>query len=105
MRIVGQVLGWVLILAAVAVIGADVQAALDSGQFMPRPAGQLWFQLDVGSLNLLQALVQRYLHPSIWDPGIVSVLLLPAFVVLAVPGVLLALLCRPGPERRKPLFY
>lgn len=105
MRIFGRVLGWVLILAAVAVLGADALAALDSGQFAPRPMGQLWFQLDPGSLNLMQAVVQRYLHPSIWDPGIVSVLLLPAFVVLAVPGVLLALLCRPGPERRKPLFY
>lgn len=105
MRIVGRIVGWVLILAAVAVLGADALVALESGQFGPRPMGQLWFQLDAGSLNLLQAVVQRYLHPSIWDPGIVTVLLLPAFVVLAVPGVLMALLCRPRPERRKPLFY
>jgi hypothetical protein len=105
MRIFGRVLGWLLILAAVAVLGADALVALESGQFGPRPAGQLWFQLDAGSLNLVQAVVQRYLHPSIWDPGITAILLLPAFVVLAVPGVLLALLCRPRPDRRKPLFY
>lgn len=105
MRIFGRVLGWVLILAAVAVLGADALTALESGDFVPRPAGQLWFQIDPGSLNLVQAGVQRYLAPSVWDPGVVSVLLLPAFVVLAVPGVLLALLCRSRPERRKPLFY
>ena len=105
MRRFGRVVGWVLILLALAVLGGDVLNALDNGGFVARPFGQLWFQIDAGSLTLTQSVVQRYIHPSLWEPGITTILLLPAFVVIAVPGVLLALLCRARPERRKSLFY
>lgn len=106
MRRVGRILGWVLILLALAVLGGDVLASLDSGgAFMPRPLGQLWFDVDADSLNLLQAVIQRYVHPAIWEPGITTILLLPAFVVIAVPGLLLAVLCRPRPGRRRAMFY
>ncbi len=51
--------------------------------------GQFWFRVHVGSLNVSQAVVQRYIYPPLWDQAIVPVLLLPAFVALAVPGALL----------------
>ena len=61
--------------------------------------GQLWYRLDVSSLNLMQAVVQRYIHPLLWDPVIVGVLVQPAFVVFSLPGALLliaaVLLLRP----------
>ena len=36
--------------------------------------GALWYGLAPGSLNLTQAVVQRYLLPELWDPVIISVL-------------------------------
>ena len=51
--------------------------------------GQLWYRLDVGSLNLTQAIVQRRIHPLLWDPVLVAVLLQPAFVVFSLPGAVL----------------
>lgn len=50
--------------------------------------------LDAGSLNLVQAVVQRYLHPAVWDSGIQPVLTWPAVLVLGVPGLLFLLLAR-----------
>ena len=40
-------------------------------------------------LNLTQAVTQRYVLPELWDPVLLTVLLWPAFIVLAVPGLIL----------------
>ena len=81
-------------LAAVASAARDVVAWYDIGDFAPMPLGLLWFNIDVDSLNLVQAVTQRYLFPELWDPVIVSILLLPAWLVFAVPGIILLILFR-----------
>lgn len=53
--------------AAVA-IATDIMAGVNSGRFQPRSLGQHWFDLHPPSLNLSQALIQRYVHPSVWVP-------------------------------------
>ncbi|PCJ70449.1 MAG: hypothetical protein COA62_07630 [Rhodobiaceae bacterium] len=52
--------------------------------------GEVWFELSRNTLNLMQAVVQRYLSPSLWDPAIVSVLKLPLVAVLGLIGAALA---------------
>jgi hypothetical protein len=68
-------------------------AALIYGVLVPHNVwialGQLWFQLDVASLNFTQAITQRYIHPLLWDPVAVTILLLPAVLVFWVPGLAL----------------
>lgn len=51
--------------------------------------GEVWFAIHSGSLNLSQAITQRYLSPELWDPYIIWVLGQPATVFFG----LLALLC------------
>lgn len=51
--------------------------------------GEIWFSLSPDSLNLIQAVTQRYISPSLWDPTIVAVLKLPAIVTLGAPAALL----------------
>ena len=48
--------------------------------------GEVWFDLSPNTLNLMQAVVQRYLWPSLWDPTIIAVLKLPAVAVLGLVG-------------------
>ncbi len=62
--------------------------------------GQVWYELDPASLNLAQAIVERYLHAVLWDPVILTLLYWPSVPVLAVPGVLLVLLGL-WPRRRR----
>ncbi len=64
--------------------------------------GQVWYDLDRGSINLMQAVVQRYLHPAIWDPGVMEILQWPAWLVALIPAAILLLLCRR--RRRKRSF-
>ncbi len=101
MRRVGCILGWFFMLAALAValweiLGRDPDKGL---QFMP--AGELWYRIDVGSLNLVQAVIARYVWPPLWDPVLTSLLQLPAIVVPAVPGLALLVLCHTRPKRKR----
>ena len=103
MRFVGLSLGWLLVLAAVAVAGWELLAPNVAVGYDLRPAGELWYRLAPGSLNLLQVVVERYIWPPLWDPAFVSILQLPALVVFAVPGVVLLILCfwRGGRRRKR----
>jgi hypothetical protein len=72
-----------------AVLARDAFVWIETKQWAPLALGQLWYDLNRSSLNLVQAVVQRYLHPYLWDPIIVTVLLWWAFAVLMVLGVLI----------------
>jgi len=97
--IVGRIIGWIFLIAALAVLARDVLASIDAGSLSLIAAGELWFSLHNGSLNLIQAVTQRYVLPSLWDPVMVTILLWPAVLVLGVPGILLTWLFRT--RRRK----
>jgi hypothetical protein len=92
--IVGRVIGWIVFLAGAAVLVRDLLVWIDTRHWAPIALGQLWYDLNRSSLNLIQAVVQRYIHPFLWDPIIVSILLCWAFVVLMVLGVLMLVLFR-----------
>ena len=91
---VGRVIGWIALLLGAAVLVRDILVWIDTKHWAPIALGQLWYDLNRASLNLVQAVVQRYIHPFLWDPIIVSILLSWAFVVLMVLGVLLLIAFR-----------
>src|SRR3954454_8782796 len=86
---IGRLIGWLIFLAGWAVLARDVFVWIETKNWAPIALGQLWFDLNRSSLNLVQAVVQRYLHPFLWDPIIVTVLLWWAFAVLMVLGMLI----------------
>ena len=92
--IAGRVIGWIALLAGAAVLVRDLLVWIDTKHWAPIALGQLWYQLNRSSLNLTQAVVQRYIHPFLWDPIIVSILLCWAFLVLMGLGALLLVLFR-----------
>lgn len=61
--------------------------------------GKLWFQNHPGSLNLLQATIQRYIHPDLWTSVFVPLLKQPSWYTptiiagfLAVPYFLIRII-------------
>lgn len=86
-----RLLGFGFVGLAVLALGNDL---VTSGMSGFTSLGDAWGTLNAPSLNLVQAVLQRYIHPAVWDPVLVTVLLLPAWLVLAVPG-LLCLVDRP----------
>jgi hypothetical protein len=99
---VGRLIGWIFFLAGLAVLVRDLLVWIDTSHWAPIALGRLWYDLSRSSLNLAQAVVQRYIHPFLWDHIIVSILLCWAFAVLMVLGALILALFSRGRRRRSP---
>ena len=99
MRIVGNLVACLFILAGTAVAGHEFFTFKAAGKYELLPLGQVWFDIHRGSLNLIQAVIERYVWEPLWDPGIATVLQYPASISLGLVGLVLLLLCLP---RRKP---
>ena len=92
--IIGRVIGWILIIAALAALVYDAVGWARGDGFVMHAAGEVWYAVSPDTLNMLQAGIQRNVSPYLWDPVIVTVLLWPALLVLGVPGLLLVWLFR-----------
>jgi hypothetical protein len=97
--IVGRVIGWLVLLAGLSVLTRDVMVWVDRKIWAPVALGQLWYELSRSSLNLVQAVIQRYVSAFLWNPIIVSVLLCWAFAVLIALGAAFLLIFRYRPPR------
>lgn len=85
----GKPLSTVIGILLLAVMALGLAVALITFFSAPYTAtiGEAWFLWDHGSLNLTQAVVQRYVSPSLWDQLVVPFLLwpiLPASISLSV---------------------
>ena len=99
--VVGRLIGWVLLFAGLVRLALDVKAWIASKIWDPIALGQLWYELNRSSLNLVQAVIQRYLSAQLWDQIIVNMLLWWAFAFLIGLGmILLYLFRRREPARR-----
>lgn len=100
MRIIGV---WLLLVAMVALtIDGTKSLASGAGQWIVTPLGEHWFKLHAPSLNSFQAAIERYVHPALWDPGIISLLQIPSWVFFGVLGLLFYWL---GRRRRRLNLY
>jgi hypothetical protein len=95
----GRLIGWIVFLAGGAVLVRDVIVWINTGIWSPIALGQLWYELNRSSLNMTQAVTQRYIHPFLWDPIIVSILLCWAFAVLMTLGLLILVIFSRRGER------
>jgi len=86
-----------LVLAAITAI-LDVTRSIADSTIVMTALGQDWFNFHLSSLNFSQAIIQRYVHPAIWDPGIQTILLLPSWLVFGVLALLFGLI---GRRRKK----
>lgn len=93
-------LGVLLLALALVALLYELVMAAQTGGYRTIAAGELWFRLHAYSLNLAQAITQRYLLPSLWDPVIVSLLQWPAWSIIGAPGAILAFLFFPRTRRR-----
>jgi hypothetical protein len=95
-----RLLGWLITAAALMAIGAETLASLEANAYRSIALGELWYQLDRESLNLIQATTQRYLWPLLWD-GITYILLQPAWLVLGITGPLLFIIFIKQKKKRR----
>jgi hypothetical protein len=99
---VRRIVGFGLATLSVAVLALDLTNGFSgAGLFGFVSLGDLWARINGASLNLVQAIVQRYLFPALWDPMLVTVLLLPAWPVLGAAAAIF--LMRPNNGKHGPI--
>ncbi len=103
MRRTSILIAWLLIAAAVIVVLGETYEWLDKGSYHITAASELWSHVSPGSLRLLQAAVKRYIAAAVWDDVLGPLLSLPAWLLLAAPGIAILALRRKRRRRRRTL--
>ncbi|WP_439578878.1 hypothetical protein [Elioraea sp.] len=94
LRLILRLLGAVLILAALWPLVRETAMGVSEAGHSFIPLGQLWFEINPASLNMLQAGIQRRISPGLWEGVIQPVLTWPAWPVLIGTGLGLILVGR-----------
>lgn len=94
MGVIARLVGALLVLAALWPLAREVGMLLNGPGHSFIPLGQLWFEIDPATLNMLQAGIQRRIAPWLWEDAIQPVLTWPAWPVLLALGLALILLGR-----------
>ena len=97
-----QFLGRAFIIIAVLLGIWDLVAWFSLGKFVVPDVGTVWYRAHPDSLLVLEPAISRHLHPYLWNPVIVSILLAPIMLVLLIIGfiILISLKLFGGTRRR-----
>jgi hypothetical protein len=93
--------GWLLLLAALVVLGRDGLVWYDTHVFAPVSLEELWSNFDRSSLDRFEATVVRTVAPWVWTGFIHVVLRFWAALTFAVLAFLLIWAAHPGDDRRR----
>lgn len=96
-----RILGYILALVGFGFMIVDGARSIAAGRFDATAFGRTWFSIDPPSLNLSQAVVERYTSPYIWDPIIITVLTWPTFAVAFGLALIFVLIGGRGRRRRR----
>lgn len=81
--------GLVFVGLAVISLTFDLLRLTKQDYFDLSQVGEVWFKFHAPSLNLIQAVLERYLSPLVWDYGFVYLLHIPMAILL----IFAALIC------------
>jgi hypothetical protein len=100
--VLGRLVGWLFLAAAMTSLGWDIVASLDADRIIINALGEQWFAFDRDSL----AATQRFLEVNLavlWDPVLMNLLRWPGWIVFALLGILVLLIFRK--RRRKDRWF
>lgn len=87
-RLIFRILALFALAVAVVMAVIDATRSIAASALVVTPLGESWYSVSPDTLNLAQALIQRYTFPVIWDPVIIYILNLPGWLVFAVLALL-----------------
>ncbi|EKF19965.1 hypothetical protein [Nitratireductor pacificus] len=91
-----RVLAMVALAVAVIMAVIDATRSIAASALTFTPLGESWYSVSPDTLNLSQAVVQRYTSPVLWDPVAIFILTLPGWLVFAALSLLFYAIGRPG---------
>jgi len=101
-RFLARFIGLWLLAGAFVSLVIDGNRSIATGRVILTAFGETWYALHPVSLDLTRNWVEGHLPTWLWNPVILSVLLTPLWVVLAVFGAVLVFV---GRKRERPIGY
>lgn len=92
--------GLIILAAAFIFLIYDGTKSIADRSFFITRSVDVWSAVHQSSLIALQPWVERNIAPWAWDPGVVTVIGQPAWLILGIVGIILILLGR----RKRPLI-
>lgn len=98
-RLLLRFLGLCLLATAFVALLSDVARSVADARLYITSLGETLMALAPGKLALVQAFVEPYVHPFIWDPVLVDLMRLPVWLAVGAIGCLAIRLGRkPAPR-------
>ena len=82
---------YILEVLGLALLSVNIFQFVSRSNWMDVPLGQFWFEIHSDSLNLTQAIIERYIAPQIWS-AMLFVLETPAWIILLILAVIPSLI-------------
>ena len=98
-RIIFKILGLFFLAMALITAVLDITRSIADSSLIVTSLGLDWFNFSKDSLIASQNLVQRFIHPLIWDPLILPILQAPSWIVFGAVWLLLWLATRSRQNR------
>jgi len=89
-----RIIAFILLAVAVLLAGTDLTLHYVEPSRPVLSVGRAWYMAHTPSLNLTQAVVQRYIWSPIWDDVFLPVLRLPLWLFLSIVGGILVYFSR-----------
>ncbi len=94
LRFLSRFLGLIAVAGAFVGLIVDGARTIANAQLDYTPLGQILFQALPNHFPMLEPAITRHVHPFLWDPVLLSVLLAPAALVSLGIGLILMWLGR-----------
>jgi hypothetical protein len=99
-RALFRLIGIIFLAAGFILLISDGAKSIADNRLSVYKLGQVWNDVHAASLPALRALVDQYVPSWVWDPGVLTILDQPGWLVLGVIGVVFVLLGR----KKRPLI-
>ena len=94
MRRLLKSLGWTLATLGILLGSWDIAKSVWVGTILLTDSGTVWHKLHAESLLLIESAISRYMHPYLWNPVILAILLAPLAMVLLIIGFLILVILK-----------
>ncbi len=102
MRLILRTISLLALIMAVITGVQDAIKSVATSQVVITSLGSAWDSVSPDSIDLAQAVIERNIHPYLWDPIVQWILLQPAWAVFLVVALLFYIVAwrRPKPAGR-----
>jgi hypothetical protein len=99
LRLLLRFVGILAVAAAFASLIIDGTRSIAGGALSLTPFGQTALSFFPVQFPQIQPAVERHIHPFLWDPVLLTMFILPTWLIIGIGGLLLLMLTRkPAPK-------